>query len=223
MPELDGSPPRAWGSLEDDVVLQGLLRFTPTRVGITRTPQSRQRIRSVHPHARGDHAWAGSWMGPRHGSPPRAWGSLPALRRVDDCDRFTPTRVGITCWNSRQMRTVTVHPHARGDHVPASPAGIGDHGSPPRAWGSHLPYLLDYLLGRFTPTRVGITQGRHHPLSLQTVHPHARGDHVHLGGEYAVIYGSPPRAWGSRRHLPTPHAPTRFTPTRVGITRLGGS
>ena len=49
-----GSPPRAWGQhlAVDPTDMAG--RFTPTRVGTTRPPNSGSNRVSVHPHARGD-------------------------------------------------------------------------------------------------------------------------------------------------------------------------
>ncbi len=36
-------------------LLKGCIRFTPTRVGITRVSVNPARLVAVHPHARGDH------------------------------------------------------------------------------------------------------------------------------------------------------------------------
>ena len=65
-----------------------------------------------------------------------------------------------------------VHPHARGDDVSSRRLGVIRYGSPPRAWGRRNPSLSGFVERRFTPTRVGTTQG-----VLECV-------------------GSPPRAWG---------------------------
>ncbi len=70
-----GSPPRAWGSHEQEVRLNWRLRFTPTRVGITLCAAPASGRAAVHPHARGDHAAALRSAFPLDGSPPRAWGS----------------------------------------------------------------------------------------------------------------------------------------------------
>ncbi len=50
-----GSPPRAWGSPEAHFDAAIRVRFTPTRVGITRARRVACCHSSVHPHARGDH------------------------------------------------------------------------------------------------------------------------------------------------------------------------
>ena len=52
------------------------------------------------------------------------------------------------------------------------------------------------------------------------VHPHARGDHARRMDIYLGVYGSPPRAWGSRLSGDGRELRRRFTPTRVGITLI---
>ncbi len=175
---LPGSPPRAWGSLSSlrDVLMRQ--RFTPTRVGITVVAVPHESPGTVHPHARGDHALPEIIPLTRPGSPPRAWGSHRPSHVQAAWPRFTPTRVGITSTAASRARPNAVHPHARGDHFRRryrdDPAG----GSPPRAWGSQWPagssaprtgsparawgsrhaIAQCQSVGRFTPTRVGITR-----------------------------------------------------------------
>ena len=72
----DGSPPRVWGKLDRVRSAHPSARFTPTRVGKTVAPCSKE---VVEP-----------------GSPPRVWGKLPRLPAAGGGDRFTPTRVGKT-------------------------------------------------------------------------------------------------------------------------------
>ena len=50
-----GSPPHAWGSLDDWQTATQISRFTPTRVGITRFLLTPSAPPPVHPHTRGDH------------------------------------------------------------------------------------------------------------------------------------------------------------------------
>ncbi|BAS27305.1 hypothetical protein LIP_1456 [Limnochorda pilosa] len=126
--------------------------------------------------------------------------------------------MGITTCQLVRMYVTSVHPHARGDHW-GGPRALGLYaGSPPRAWGSLIPGIVRDMEHRFTPTRVGITARAiaAHPAVL--VHPHARGDHSYISRTDADAFGSPPRAWGSRRHPRSPRWPRGFTPTRVGIT-----
>ncbi len=113
---LDGSPPRAWGSLQPVTVQHAVLRFTPTRVGITRRTPARDCLPPVHPHARGDHVKQPPSVLVQDGSPPRAWGSRDRLAGLPAQRRFTPTRVGITPSGGGTGKAIPVHPHARGDH-----------------------------------------------------------------------------------------------------------
>ena len=52
---VDGSPPRAWGSLRRLCECRVAHRFTPTCVGITPCAWGSRTAKSVHPHVRGDH------------------------------------------------------------------------------------------------------------------------------------------------------------------------
>ncbi len=52
---VDGSSPRPWGTPEGVAQVDAGLRFIPTPVGNTRAPSSTCPMRSVHPHARGEH------------------------------------------------------------------------------------------------------------------------------------------------------------------------
>ena len=49
-----GSPPRAWGRRRRPRPRNARQRFTPTCVGTASTPWLQSRLRSVHPHVRGD-------------------------------------------------------------------------------------------------------------------------------------------------------------------------
>ncbi len=72
----DGSPPRVWGQLRLEARRRHATRFTPTRVGTTRTPPPVLAFISVHPHACGDN-------------------DVDVLGFIVH-NRFTPTRVGTT-------------------------------------------------------------------------------------------------------------------------------
>src|SRR3990172_7286095 len=71
---------------------------------------------------------------------------------------------------------------------------------------------------RFTPTRVGTTTPHPNSRRYIPVHPHARGDDGVHRTPCASKSGSPPRAWGRPRRIPTHVDTSRFTPTRVGTT-----
>ena len=111
-----GSPPHAWGILVHVTPMRLRPRFTPTRVGNTRSPLAIRCYRSVHPHTRGEYFRNPHVMVyyPVHphtrgeytfdlcfvrgcpGSPPHAWGILRSERESRRWRRFTPTRVGNT-------------------------------------------------------------------------------------------------------------------------------
>ena len=152
-----GSPPHAWGSRIFQRIVFEVVRFTPTRVGITHDFLIPVNSISVHPHTRGDHLLKISLTRSNDGSPPHAWGSLDAWQTASQISRFTPTRVGITVLGCKDHATVAVHPHTRGDHYLNNISIWVFDGSPPHAWGSLLFSDLLNHRNRFTPTRVGIT------------------------------------------------------------------
>ncbi len=154
-----GSPPHAWGSLELVTQAERQLRFTPTRVGITEALSKHQDLQAVHPHTRGDHKGFSADQTLVTGSPPHAWGSQYVEAPDFEILRFTPTRVGITLSVSDSSTVSSVHPHTRGDHEDHLNHALAHIGSPPHAWGSLTGPTRDILTDRFTPTRVGITQG----------------------------------------------------------------
>ena len=130
-----GSPPHAWGILVHVTPIRLRPRFTPTRVGNTRSPLAIRCYRSVHPHTRGEYASRSPPKTMPAGSPPHAWGIPEGDGAPFFIARFTPTRVGNTTSASNTKPGSTVHPHTRGEY-PAilNEWGLGD-GSPPHAWG----------------------------------------------------------------------------------------
>src|SRR5690606_9629766 len=97
------------------------------------------------------------------------------------------------------------------------------------------------VVGRFTPTRVGKTDGRALSPKWTPVHPHACGENAHpsrkgvCGCRFTPTRvgktrsysapadcstGSPPRVWGKRARPGRGSLVQRFTPTRVGKTCL---
>jgi len=153
-----GSSPRAWGTL---ISRRGELsgcRFIPTRVGNTPLLRLEEGVRSVHPHARGEHLINIFIIYINNGSSPRAWGTPSARLLISLLHWFIPTRVGNTLGASMIFTTKPVHPHARGEHPPARAARYLPNGSSPRAWGTHYFLLRLLWAQRFIPTRVGNTR-----------------------------------------------------------------
>jgi len=212
----DGSPPRAWGQRSPERQHDRPGRFTPTCVGTAACPCSCSCPPSVHPHVRGDSAFASSAVRSPTGSPPRAWGQPYHNPPSAASYRFTPTCVGTAAWTHCNQRTSTVHPHVRGDSQPRTDEGMAEVGSPPRAWGQHWLGSRNSPLCRFTPTCVGTARTnpctRHRP----TVHPHVRGDSRNVPERPRGRGGSPPRAWGQPCRRGPLADGRRFTPTCVG-------
>ena len=110
-----GSPPHAWGRRRERRGNRRCGRFTPTCVGKTPPTHRNGKATTVHPHMRGEDLGFSVSNRASCGSPPHAWG-----RRNRDLDmfryiRFTPTCVGKTPERSCIRRTMSVHPHMRGE------------------------------------------------------------------------------------------------------------
>ena len=136
---MGGSPPRAWGILDNSLPVRQNQRFTPTCVGNTQRSWEEE-------------------TGPI-GSPPRAWG-IPLLSKLFGLGgRFTPTCVGNTIQRFQDLRRRAVHPHVRGEYDQLALQSRLCIGSPPRAWGIQSTTCSYSRLLRFTPTCVGNTKG----------------------------------------------------------------
>ncbi len=173
---------------------------------------------TVHPHACGEHQTPDGKADANDGSPPRMWGTLnDAVCSVVKV-RFTPTHVGNTSAASGEQMVTAVHPHACGEHGHSIWQTLPAVGSPPRMWGTpDLPLTPDEG-GRFTPTHVGNTSCDLVLCPAISVHPHACGEHLARAASSASQTGSPPRMWGTPKHLTEAGSRQRFTPTHVGNT-----
>ena len=112
----------------------------------------------------------------------------------------------------------TVHPHGRGEHWTALVLAQMQHGSSPRAWGTHFDAVGAIEFARFIPTGVGNTGVDVAVLSIKSVHPHGRGEHTLQSSTADYNRGSSPRAWGTRSPVCAEHGEKRFIPTGVGNT-----
>ena len=216
---LSGSSPREWGIH----FLFGLRllgwRFIPTRVGNTRRWSACCAVRTVHPHASGEHHQACEMPPKNSGSSPREWGTQFNLAGAGARQRFIPTRVGNTRWRRRASASVPVHPHASGEHAGVLRPASSQAGSSPREWGTRCRPRLARPLRRFIPTRVGNTPHRPGTVASNTVHPHASGEHSGLHRRSQIRCGSSPREWGTPPRCRHGSFPARFIPTRVGNTK----
>ncbi len=96
-----GTPPRTWGHCEWPETRRLARRYTPTHVGTLLPILSVRSDVTVHPHARGDIAFASASASATAGTPPRTWGhchfSLENVKKF----RYTPTHVGTLHVRSR--------------------------------------------------------------------------------------------------------------------------
>ena len=191
-----GSPPRAWGIHQHRSNFRPAQRFTPTCVGNTLPGGLLSCRLSVHPHVRGEYAFAVLVVTVATGSPPRAWGirNRPGSRRL--ACRFSPTCVGNTRYLATDGIRAPVHPHVRGEYGLGKFLGRARDGSPPRAWGIQRPRHHLVVRRRFTPTCVGNTRSARSTSGGDSVHPHVRGEYAGHKFHGFTLPGSPPRAWG---------------------------
>ena len=155
-----GTPPRAWGQLNQLHDQYVGFRNTPTCVGTTHSHRLSAHAPKEHPHVRGDNAIVEATIDQGEGTPPRAWGQPVGVwcHLVDV--RNTPTCVGTTLAGVRAGGETQEHPHVRGDNIIALAKGLTDSrntptcvgttkerkkyqhlptGTPPRAWGQRYP------------------------------------------------------------------------------------
>ena len=173
-------------------------RFIPTPVGNTSEGKDSFSFLPVHPHACGEHILRPFFLSQHIGSSPRLWGTRVPGKLLVPLLRFIPTPVGNTLWVFLGMDTVTVHPHACGEHAVSSKNSDHSAGSSPRLWGTRSPTDLTLLRRRFIPTPVGNTCCKCHCLVHCSVHPHACGEHGLHSSFWSLTTGSSPRLWGTR-------------------------
>ena len=174
-------------------------RFIPTNVGNTSAKPGIMSIRSVHPHACGEHdTWTKRPFESR-GSSPRMWGTQTRGNGTVGVERFIPTHVGNTPPDRGTGYRTSVHPHACGEHSFASMKGACAAGSSPRMWGTLHDTHPVHEPRRFIPTHVGNTRPNPAAGIAGAVHPHACGGHVYVKPGLRVNCGSSPRMWGTPR------------------------
>ncbi len=213
-----GSSPRPWGTRWCARGWPPPLRFIPTPVGNTLSMAGSPICSAVHPHARGEHQAAPSFILGLRGSSPRPWGTLAPHDGAELSHRFIPTPVGNTRCQSRRASGAAVHPHARGEHLAVQAADAPDDGSSPRPWGTPPVAHREAAVPRFIPTPVGNTWPPARPRSRRPVHPHARGEHMTMGDRLCTNVGSSPRPWGTLLAVQAESGGWRFIPTPVGNT-----
>ena len=155
------------------------------------------------------------------GSSPRAWGTHHAHTAPQVLLRFIPTGVGNSNTARPAYRSLTVHPHGRGELRSGLTIPAFTTGSSPRAWGTHTDCDVGVVVSRFIPTGVGNSLIDNLQNQLTSVHPHGRGELWCLPRFSVGLNGSSPRAWGTPVRRNTDHLRERFIPTGVGNSRVG--
>ena len=202
VPRVCGSSPRARGTRHVNAVSVLKLRFIPAGAGNTALRSCSGFPRPVHPRGRGEHASTWNRAGCRTGSSPRARGT-PRWRAFRARPwRFIPAGAGNTAVPPGAASEVAVHPRGRGEHVRAGRPGNAAAGSSPRARGTRAVGNVPDCSTRFIPAGAGNTNAGLRLVSPAPVHPRGRGEHRGSTTIGATVYGSSPRARGTRRAGP---------------------
>ena len=92
-----GSSPRLWGTYVVARKDKNGYRFIPTPVGNISSKQPLMSVRSVYPHACGEHCVCNVFIATEGGLSPRLWGTY--FKALSDFPklRFIPTPVGNIC------------------------------------------------------------------------------------------------------------------------------
>ena len=170
----------------------------------------------VHPHARGEleSKHINTFHG--NGSSPRSWGTQRVVQPLQHVCRFIPTLVGNSTQALLFVPGFPVHPHARGELNNPHVRALADAGSSPRSWGTLHPLFAVVHSSRFIPTLVGNSSNHSARATINSVHPHARGELRSISTIYREYTGSSPRSWGTLYTGFRIHIFERFIPTLVG-------
>src|SRR5690606_3224166 len=125
----------------------------PFAVGINRS--CRIPRHTDHPRVRGEHERGELAQAARFGSPPRARGTQDRSETRKPRKRITPACAGNTPTLPASSTAASDHPRVRGEHLPLSPGGFPEGGSPPRARGTRAPVVRQLRDGRITPACAG--------------------------------------------------------------------
>ena len=103
----DGSSPREWGTLAEEVAEVWLERFIPTRVGNTAKPKATPTSKAVHPHASGEHTSFNSLIIKEKSRSPK---STEQIGHFDGCSRRLISRlIGV---KTDQLHAIKIGGHA---------------------------------------------------------------------------------------------------------------
>jgi len=215
---MQGSSPRARGTLAPS--LRALLpnRFIPAGAGNTSCCCSRSRGRPVHPRGRGEHSPRNMWASLITGSSPRARGTRLGWRTAPQRRRFIPAGAGNTAPHLRAGVEQLVHPRGRGEHAAPLLPSVTWYGSSPRARGTRRCGAWPSVGLRFIPAGAGNTRQPAGPKGQQPVHPRGRGEHPRPECMNKLPHGSSPRARGTLTGGSSVCGVGRFIPAGAGNT-----
>ena len=134
----------------------------------------------------------------RHGSSPRARGTLWRDDRGQRRLRIIPACAGNTRSSASRWPVWTDHPRVRGEHICACSCRSSGRGSSPRARGTQLDQNHIRATRRIIPACAGNTQDVPARACERADHPRVRGEHLGKARDDRTPNGSSPRARGTR-------------------------
>ncbi len=173
---LDGSSPRARGTVTTCRMGEAGIRFIPACAGNRPTTYKGPRWSAVHPRVRGEQSVSCLSFTAPFGSSPRARGTADRPMLDDLLERFIPACAGNRSGPPTSCLSPPVHPRVRGEQPAASTATHSPHGSSPRARGTD--HAADHRgVGiRFIPACAGNRPSASPAPAPASVHPRVRGE-----------------------------------------------
>ena len=147
---------------------------------------------------------------------PRLRGTVAALDRIDDGDRFIPAPAGNSATHPPQPERKPGHPRACGEQDPRLERSPPTPGSSPRLRGTGKRRRFDHRRQRFIPAPAGNSGGRSTRTRVLPVHPRACGEQAPSGISPCRPNGSSPRLRGTVRPGVVVAVVDRFIPAPAG-------
>ena len=215
---LAGSSPRLRGTPNHPFRRAGLHRFIPAPAGNTRGSRLRNRRKTVHPRACGEHDVENAGGRGNIGSSPRLRGTHKFVLWSWGNPRFIPAPAGNTVMPGAPPLAGSVHPRACGEHFNCFFSSLFRAGSSPRLRGT---LASDEPVGeffRFIPAPAGNTSMTLCGIKGCAVHPRACGEHMMTRRGPILTVGSSPRLRGTRFFVGRRGVGHRFIPAPAGNT-----
>ncbi len=214
--DLNGSSPRARGTVDRTTRRAVVQRFIPACAGNRRGSSFARVSSQVHPRVRGEQSPPAGGAGQKPGSSPRARGTAYSHDAACWKLRFIPACAGNSFLSLILSSIYTVHPRVRGEQWYTALTITCRTGSSPRARGTAYGVESGHPQKRFIPACAGnsVTLPSHSQPS--TVHPRVRGEQPRMEKNHLVTYGSSPRARGTDALGDSGLAVKRFIPACAG-------